>query len=64
MDKCFADNGDSCKALRTKNCEGCGFYKTKKQLEASKKKAMKRLKTLDKFTKMSIEAKYKIGGII
>lgn len=60
MNKCFADNGNSCKALKTKRCKGCGFYKTKEQLEVSKKKAMERLKTLDKHTRKSIISTYKL----
>lgn len=26
--KCFADNGDSCSALKKKDCKNCKFYRT------------------------------------
>lgn len=32
MEKCFADKGKTCVALNEKNCNGCGFYKTKSDL--------------------------------
>ena len=63
-DDCFADAGDSCKVIGDKKCKGCGFYKTQIQLEISKKRALRRLKTLDKPTKLYIARKYKVEGIV
>ena len=63
MNKCFADLG-SCKILKVKKCEGCKFYKTEEQLEVEKKIVTKRLKSLDKPTRINIAEKYKIKGIV
>lgn len=63
-DDCFADAGDSCKVIGDKKCKGCGFYKTQIQLEISKKRALRRLKTLDKPTRLHIAEKYKVEGIV
>jgi hypothetical protein len=63
MNKCFADLG-SCKILKIKKCQGCKFYKTEEQLENERKKSFKRLKSLDKLTRINIAEKYKIGGIV
>lgn len=41
MDKCFADNGDSCKALREKDCENCSFFKRKEDVEEEMEKYYK-----------------------
>ncbi|WMM24083.1 hypothetical protein RBU61_14280 [Tissierella sp. MB52-C2] len=54
MEKCFADNGRSCIVLRAKNCKDCKFFKTQKQVEESKKKAMNRINKLDIHTKSNI----------
>ena len=64
MNKCFADVMGSCTALKQKNCKGCGFYKTYTQLEISKKRAMRRLKTLDKPTRLAIAEKQGMEGIL
>lgn len=64
MDKCFADNGFKCGILKEKKCEGCVFRKTYQQVEISKKRALRRLKTLDKVTRLRIAEKYGVGGIV
>jgi len=63
-DDCFADLEDSCKVIGDKNCKGCGFYKTQIQLEISKKRALRRLKSLDKAQRLRIAEKYKVEGIV
>lgn len=63
MNKCFADLG-SCKILKIKKCKGCNFYKTHEEARISRKKAKDRLKTLDKGTRMEIEQKYGVKGIV
>ncbi len=47
MEDCFAYRGTSCTALKVKKCEGCSFYKTKKQYELDQLKAMERILSLD-----------------
>lgn len=46
MEKCFADNGRSCTALRIKNCEGCNFFKTLEQKIKDDEKTRKRLDSM------------------
>ena len=63
-DICFANAGDkTCTALRNKTChgEGCVFFQTKEQYEASYKKVFIRLASLDYVTQMYIADKY-YGG--
>lgn len=62
-EKCFAEIGDKCKALNIKKCKRCHFYKTSEEARISRKKAKDRLKTLDKYTKVSIATKYGVKGI-
>ena len=64
MDKCFADNGFKCGILKEKKCEGCVFRKTYQQVEISKKRALRRLKSLDWDSRKYIAEKYGVGGII
>ena len=47
MEDCFAYRRNSCTALKVKKCEGCSFYKTKKQYELDQLKAMERILSLD-----------------
>lgn len=54
MEKCFADDGKICTVLRAKNCMDCKFFKTQKQVEESRKKAMDRINKLDIHTKSNI----------
>ena len=63
-DDCFADTGDSCKVIGDKKCDNCAFYKTQIQLEISKKRALRRLKSLDKVQRLRIAEKYNIKGIV
>lgn len=63
-DDCFADAGDSCKVIGDKKCDNCAFYRTQIQLEISKKRAMRRLKSLDKAQRLRIAEKYKVEGIV
>ena len=63
QDKCFADTG-SCKALKTKKCDGCNFYKSYVQSEISRKRAVRRLKSLDEPARLAITEKYNVGGIM
>ena len=63
-DDCFADLGDSCKVLKQKNCKGCGFYKTHTQVAISRKSAMRRIKSLDKPSRIAIAEKYGVEGIV
>lgn len=61
---CFAYKRRSCQALTKKKCDGCSFYKTKEEFEAGQKKAMERIKTLDKNLQEHIKETYlKRGGI-
>lgn len=62
--KCFAIAGNSCKALKVKACTECNFYKSEEDYELEKERALKRLKSLDKATRLSIAEKYKIQEII
>ena len=47
MKDCFAHKRNSCTALKVKDCEGCGFYKTKEQFKRDQQRAMKRILSLD-----------------
>ena len=58
---CFADLGDECVALEEKDCKGCVFFKTEKDLEISEEKRIKRLLSLDKSKQDYIKKKYKLG---
>ncbi len=64
MNKCFADMGCICTALKPKQCKGCGFYQTYIQVEISRKRSLRRLRTLDKPTRMAIAEKYGVEGIV
>lgn len=46
MDKCLADNGTKCTALRIKNCNGCNFFKTEEQKAKDDEKTRKRLDSM------------------
>lgn len=64
--KCFADSGYHCLLLKggKKNCETCNFYKPKRDYELDQERAIKRLKTLDKASRLSITEKYGVEGIV
>lgn len=61
---CFAYKPKSCNALTEKKCDGCGFYKTKEEFRLGHKKALERIKTLDKELQEHIEEKYFKRGVI
>lgn len=57
---CAFDKNRFCCALKEKMCEGCNFRKTPEELEAGRKKAEARLKTLPLLDQVRIQEKYKI----
>ena len=62
---CFASTGRGCKVLKRKyNCETCNFYKPIRDHELDQERALKRLKSLDKPTRMAIAEKYGVEGIV
>jgi len=66
--KCFADTGlkgaKGCSVLTKKQCDNCPFYKTVEQKRIDDMKTLKRLKSLDKVTRLHIAEKYQIKGIV
>lgn len=60
MKDCFAYTHRGCRALKVKNCEGCNFYKTKEEAEASRIKAMGRIMSLDKDKRDHIIETYRL----
>lgn len=66
MTKCYFNKDGGCSALKLKeqNCNNCSFYKTPTQVRLGREKALKRLKGLDKPTRMAIYDKYKVEGIL
>ena len=59
MEKCFADTGKKeCSALRIKKCDGCVFYKTKKEAERGRRHSLLRILSLDEDVKGHILEKY------
>ena len=58
MEKCFADDGEKCIALKVKDCNGCSFYKTKAEAEQGRKWARERIKTLDPMLQKRIKEIY------
>ena len=63
-EKCFADKGNKCLAVLHKQCKGCNFYKTHEEARISRKNAKKRLKSLDKTSRIGIAEKYGVKGIL
>mgnify|MGYP001332556493 FL=1 len=63
---CFAQTKrGGCKALKRKyDCETCNFYKPIRDQELDQERALKRLKSLDKPTRIAIAEKYGIEGIV
>lgn len=64
---CFGKNGRGCKVLNAtakKDCLTCNFYKPERDHELDQEKALKRLKSLDKATRLGIAEKYQIKGIL
>lgn len=58
--KCFSDLGDSCAALRKKDCSNCVFRKTPELVEIQKKKTFIRISALHLVTKTHLRSKYKL----
>lgn len=63
---CFAKTPrGGCKALKRKeNCLYCSFYKPVRDQELDQKRAIERLKSLDKATRLGITEKYGLEGIV
>lgn len=61
MDKCAFDLGKRCHALTVKECAGCKFRKTERELKAGREKATNRLMTLDRALLNDIKQKYYTG---
>ena len=71
MEKCVFDKGASCSALKEKNCDSCGFYKTPEQHHASRARADRRIAALDEGKRRAIRLAYynanncrKAGGTV
>ena len=65
MKDCFAYRRNGCTALKVKKCEGCSFYKTKKEYLLGRQLAMERILSLDKDLQDHINKTYyggKMGG--
>lgn len=58
MNICAFNKDEHCSALSTKNCNGCSFMKTAKQLEDVRDKAWERINTLPKKVRAKINQKY------
>ena len=58
MNECTFNKGGKCVALKDKNCRGCAFMKTNKQLEDSRAKAWERVESLPEKVKAKIRFKY------
>lgn len=56
--KCAFDFGYKCVALTHKNCVGCHFRKTKKEVEESRKKVERRIDSLPEEQQQYIREKY------
>ena len=46
MKECAFEKGNSCTALREKECKGCPFMKTKEELVEGRQRAMARIHAL------------------
>lgn len=58
MKNCAFDMKKCCAALSKKNCKGCAFKKTEKQLEKGRKEAEKRIDSLPQSQQEYIYDKY------
>ena len=62
---CFASTGRGCKALKRKyDCLECNFYKPEIDHQIMQEAALKRLKSLDKPTRLAIAEKYGLEEIV
>jgi len=65
--ECFAGNEKNCKVIKKgieKDCYNCNFYKPKRDHELDQERAIQRLRSLDKPTRIAIAEKYGIEGIV
>ena len=58
MSKCVFENGNTCEALHTRNCEKCTFRKTRQELIEGRKRAWELLEKLPTARLERIEKKY------
>lgn len=63
IEKCFAYREGKCNILNVRECEGyeCSFFKTWKQSKKDKKRALDRIRSLDREMQRSIIQNY-YGG--
>ena len=59
--KCAFDRGEDCGALNAKECRGCHFFKTEKELQEGREQAEARVLKLDPAWKTYIRHKYYRG---
>ena len=58
MNDCVFCKGNKCAALSEKQCIGCHFYKTDKELKEGRQKASERIRTLPPDIQTHIHQKY------
>lgn len=64
MNNCFAyDRNKGCTVLKITKCKDCNFYKTKKEVEEGRKKAIERIMSLDKDEREYINETYYDGKL-
>ena len=63
MNSCFAYDKRKCSALKKKECEDCNFYKTKEEVEESRKKSINHIKSLDEYKRNNIIDTYYNGQL-
>lgn len=61
---CFANRRGRCTVLNVNACKDteCSFYKTEGQLKEDRLKALKRIRSLDQYTRMNIIETYYKGN--
>lgn len=61
---CFANRRGRCTVLNVNGCKDteCSFYKTEEQLKEDRLKALKRIRSLDQYTRMNIIETYYKGN--
>lgn len=62
MSECAFEHGEYCEALINKECKGCAFRKTEKQVADGRKKAMLKLYMLPAQKLKAIREKYYKGA--
>lgn len=58
MNNCVFARGNECDALKTKQCAGCSFCKTKEELIEGRQKAVDRINNLPEKVRKHIIHKY------